>query len=400
MTDRLYYNDTYLTEFDAVVIECAEKNGGYHVRLDRSAFYPTSGGQPYDTGTIADAAVTDVYVDDAGEVWHVLDKVLEPGTYVHGRIDWERRFDHMQQHAGEHMLANAAYRLLGGGTIGLHLGADISTIDMTLPEGRTRISDDELRSLEDDVNRLIQKNVPIKQWFPDAEELSVLPLRKAPTVNEHVRIVQIGDLEFCACGGTHPSSAGQIGLVKIVDARPSRGKLRLAFVCGWRAFELLRKNYDIAHQTADMLSTSVDKVPGIVKSMDEDVKRLNRELSQCRSELLRFKANSFAERAAVNSAGVKVIAEIVEADVNSARELATHLSASPRTVAVIGVNTDNNYSYIVCRAPDVDMACGACLSAAAKRCGGKGGGRPDFAQGGGPCEMLAHIAAECAESAK
>ncbi len=400
MTERLYYNDTYLREFEASVCECIEKDGKWHVRLNRSAFYPTSGGQPFDTGTLGDAHVTDVYVDDNNEVWHVTDAPLAEGLVLRGVIDWERRFDHMQQHAGEHMLANAAYRLIGGGTIGLHLGIDVSTIDMTLPEGRTRISEDEIKALEDDVNFRIQKNVPIKQWFPESTELMSLPLRKAPTVSENVRIVQIGELEYCACGGTHPASAGEIGLFKIVDARPSRGKLRIAFVCGKRAFELLRTNYDILHNTADMLSTSVEKLPEIVRSMDEEVKKLAREIGQLRRDILISNADTYIKKAIENANGVRIVAEIVEGDVSSARELATHIVENPRMAAVIGVRSASNVSFIVCRSSDTDLACGAALSAAAKKCGGKGGGRPDFAQGGGPEEMLALIAAECTETAK
>ena len=400
MTDRLYYNDTYLREFDAICMECIEKKNSFLVRLDRSAFYPTSGGQPFDTGTLNDATVTDVYVDDEGEVWHAVDKAIEVNSSVHGSIDWERRFDHMQQHAGEHMLANAAYRLIGGGTIGLHLGVDVSTIDMTLPEGRTRITAEELRALEDDVNSRIQRNVPIRQWFPSAEELAALPLRKAPTVSENVRIVQIGELEFCACGGTHPASAGEIGLVKIVDARPSRGKLRLAFVCGKRAYELLRKDHELIHSAADVLSTSVENVPDMIRSMDEEIKKLTRELAQCRRDMLLSNASAYIEKAPVNANGVRIVAEHVEGDVNAGRELATHIAEGARIVAVIGIKTGANFSYIVCRSSDVDVACGSVLGAAAKKCGGKGGGRPDFAQGGGPEEMLALIAEECTVSAK
>ncbi|MBQ4089250.1 MAG: alanyl-tRNA editing protein [Clostridia bacterium] len=400
MTNRLYYDDTYLTKFDATVVECIEKNGKYIVRLDQSAFYPTSGGQPYDTGTLNNASVTDVYVDSEGEVWHEIDAQLFAGEKVHGSIDWERRFDHMQQHAGEHMLANAAYRLIGGGTIGLHLGAEVSSIDMTLPEGRTRITAEELKSLEDDVNMRIQQNVPIRQWFPDSAELAELPLRKVPTVSEHVRIVQIGELEFCACGGTHPSSAGQIGLMKIVDARPSRGKLRISFVCGKRAFDLLRKSYDLLHTTADYLSTSVENVPSAIRSIDESCKQATRELNNLRRELLLSKADSFLSKAAVNENGVRIVAEFTDADINSGRELATYLTRQSRTVAIIGVEQTANYAYIVVRSDDVDMACGAALSAAAKRCGGKGGGKPDFAQGGGPVQMLDEIRNECSVSAK
>lgn len=400
MTHRLYYDDTYLTEFDAQVLECREIDGGYETLLDCSAFYPTSGGQPYDTGTLCGARVTDVYADDYGEVWHVVDAPLNRGERVHGVIDWARRFDHMQQHAGEHMLANAAYRLLGGGTIGLHLGSEISTIDMTLPYGRTHIAADELRALEDDVNARIQRDVPIRQWFPESAELAGLPLRKPPTVNEHVRVVQIGDVEFCACGGTHPSSAGQIGLVKIVGAHPSRGKLRLAFVCGRRAYELLRRDYELLHETGDMLSASVEDVPVLVRGLSEDVKRLARELSQARRDMLIADAERIYAEADVNSAGVRVIAQIVSADVNAARELATHLIEMGRAVAVIGADMGANVAYVVCRSADVDCGCGAALSAAAKKSGGKGGGRPDFAQGGGPESMLEAIKKECIVSAK
>jgi len=400
MTNRLYYDNTYLTEFDAVVHECAPKADKYIIRLDQSAFYPTSGGQPYDTGIISGAEVTDVYVDSNGEVWHEVNSSFDVGCAVHGAIDWERRFDHMQQHAGEHMLANAAYRLLHGETIGLHLGNDVSSIDMTLPEGRTHITTEEIMALEDDVNSRIQRDVPIRQWFPDKEEITRLPLRKPPTVDEHIRIVQIGDLEFCACGGTHPSTAGQIGLVKIVDARPARGKLRLTFVCGKRAFDLLRKNYDLLHKTSDAISTSYENVPALVKAMDEEVKRLTRELSSARKELLISNASVMLDRAVINENGVRIVSEFVEADTTAARELATYLIETPRTIAVIGAKTTANYSYVVCRSNDVDCNCGACLSSAAKKTGGKSGGRPDFAQGGGLQEMLSCICAECSAAAK
>jgi len=401
MTHRLYYDNTYLKSFEAIVQECVKKdNNKYLIRLNRSAFYPTSGGQPYDTGMIGNASVSDVFADDFGEVWHETDIALEPGALVDCEIDWCRRFDHMQQHAGEHMLANAAYRILGGSTIGLHLGSDVSSIDMTLPEGRTHITKDELMKLEDDVNSRIQRDVVIKQWFPDNAELAALPMRKTSTVTENVRVVQIGELEFCPCGGTHPSSAGQIGLFKIVDARPSRGKLRISFVCGTRAFNLLRDNYDILHTVADSLSTAVENVPSIVKSMDDEIKRITRELSNVRKELLLAGANTILEAAAINSAGVRVASAIVEGDVNSARELALYLSGNSRTIAVIGVKTTSAYSYIVSRSADTDCACGDALSAAAKRSGGKGGGKPDFAQGGGPIEMLEQICSECSATAK
>ena len=165
MTERLYYDNAYLTEFDGTVLACEARGGHYEVLLDRSAFYPTSGGQPFDTGRLADAKVLDVNVAD-GEVWHTVDRPLKAGDSVHGTIDWPRRFDHMQQHAGDHMIAGALHRLMGGVTIGLHVGDEVSTIDVSMPDGATRITPEALRQIEMDVNEHIQRDVPIRCWFP------------------------------------------------------------------------------------------------------------------------------------------------------------------------------------------------------------------------------------------
>lgn len=388
MTERLYYGDCYLREFDAEVRAGEKAEVGYAVLLDRTAFYPTSGGQPFDTGKLGGANVIDVYADDAGEVWHVLDAPLAAGQAVHGEIDWARRFDHMQQHAGEHLLANAALRLLGGRTIGLHLGAEVSTIDMTLPEGKTHATDEEIRALEDDVNGYIQNDVPVRCWFPEPEELKTLPLRKPPAVDEHIRIVQIGDHEFCACGGTHPASAGQIGLLKVMDARPSRGKLRLAFVCGKRAYNLLREHYDLAKTSAGILSTSVCNLPNMVGSLSEQLKNTERALSEAQKKLLFSEIPAMRVRSGRSASGYAVIAERIEGDAAAARELASALVEQSGTIALVGAANGEAYIYVACRAADVAANIGGLLSQAAKACGGKGGGRPDFAQGGGPAEML------------
>ncbi len=391
MTERLYYADCYLRAFDAHVAACEKREAGYAALLDRSAFYPTSGGQPYDTGTLGAARVTDVSVDGAGEVWHMIDTPLVVGETVHGEIDWTRRFDHMQQHAGEHLLANAAKRLLDGHTIGLHLGAEVSTIDMTLPAGKTHASDAEIRALEDDVNGFIQKDVPIRCWFPEPDELKTLPLRKPPAVDEHIRIVQIGPHEFCACGGTHPASAGQIGLFKIVDARPSRGKLRIAFVCGKRAYELLRTHSDLVTTSAGILSTSVENVPNMVGSILDQLKRTERALWEAQKKLLFAEIPGMRARGVPTASGYTVIAEKIEGDAAAARELATALTAEGGIIALIAAAAGEQYVYVASRSGDIEANVGAILSKAARESGGKGGGRPDFAQGGGPVEMLGRM---------
>ena len=384
MTDRLYYDNAYLTEFDAVVLEAKEENGENLVRLDRSAFYPTSGGQPFDVGTLNEANVLDVFVDKEGEVWHKTDRKLEKGRAVHGKIDWQRRFDHMQQHAGEHMLANAAYRLLGGHTIGLHLGRDFSTIDMDLPGGKTHITIEEIRALEDDVNRNIQKNVPIRCYFPDEETLLSLPLRKPPTVTEHVRIVQIGDYEYCACGGTHPENAGEIGLVKILSATPSRGKMRLAFVCGMRAYAELRRRFEEIERAANVLSTAWENLSSQVEALLEKAKNAEYQLRQEKKNAALMKAGELYENAEeVN--GVRVIKHVFASlGMEGLREAGNRIIENGNAVALLADEGEKGYMLFFARSENVDANMGKILSESAKKHGGKGGGRSDFAQGSSP----------------
>lgn len=387
MTERLYYDDAYLTEFDAAVTECVERDGKCHVRLDRSAFYPTSGGQPYDTGTLGDARVIDVYVGEDHDVYHVTDRPLAVGATVHGHIDWPRRFDHMQQHAGDHMIASAIWRRLGGVTIGLHLGEAVSTIDVDMPGGATHLSPEEVRMIERDVNERIQRDVPVRCWFPTHDELETLPLRKKPTVKEHVRVVAIGSDEMVACGGTHPATAGQLGLVKIVGAAPARGKLRVSFLAGMRAYADYQEKYDVAQQTAGMLSTAVENLPVHVSAMQEALREAEVALSRLRREAAL--AAIAAEPPTVRPDGVRVVARMLEGDVNLIKDVASRLIKQPQTAALLGAEVaPGRAAFVFARSDDVDIHMGRLLSDTAKPLGGKGGGRPDFAQGGGVTEIL------------
>ena len=286
MTERLYYENSYLWQFDAAVtsVKNGKRPGEWEVTLDRSAFYPTSGGQPFDTGVLSygkvKAKVTDVEVDAAGEVIHTVDKEIPAGTAVHGEIDDVRRTDHMEQHGGEHMLAGAIWEKLGGTTIGLHLGQTESSIDVAMPDERTHLTDEEITMLENTVNERIRMDAPIRCWFPDEEELKKLPLRKAPTMTEHVRIVAMGDFEMVACGGTHPASTGRIGLLKIISAIPAKGKIRVSFVCGGRAVSLFQTYMRYADKAGAALSSPVEKLSAAAAELkyrlSEAEKRANR----------------------------------------------------------------------------------------------------------------------------
>ena len=386
MTERLYYDNAYLTEFDAAV--AAVRADGW-VALDRSAFYPTSGGQPYDTGTLNEARVLDVAVDEGGDVWHLADAPLAVGAAVHGRIDWPRRFDHMQQHAGDHMIASALWRLLGGVTIGLHVSGEASTIDVAMPEGVTRISPEDIRRVEADVNERIQRDVPVRCWFPGPEELKALPLRKPPTVSEHVRVVAIGEDEMVACGGTHPATAGQLGLVKVLGVAPARGKMRVSFVAGMRALGDYQAMYDRAHEAAALLSTSTDNLARHVSAMQEALKEATLELNRLRRDAAIRELEAALETAPRTPDGAAIVARMLEGDANLIRDVASHLIRRSGVVALVGAKVgEENAAFVFACSADVEIHMGKLLSDAAKPLGGKGGGRPDFAQGGGPAGVL------------
>lgn len=388
MTERLYYNDSYMTEFDAVVEKTEMRGDKQIIALNRSAFYPTSGGQPYDTGTIRDAHVTDVFVDKSGEVWHETDGQFEIGDAVHGKIDWKRRFDHMQQHGGEHMIAGAIYNLTGGMTIGLHLGAEVSSIDVDFPDGTTHADDKLIERIEDYVNDKIQKDMPVRCWFPDEAELAALPLRKKPTVSEHVRIVAMGDFEMVACGGTHPSTTGQIGLVKIVSAAPARGKLRVSFVCGKRALADYRRNYNIAWAAANALTTHPDNLVKNIESLSARLKQAEYELNTLRREKLFADIPAMIRDAEALPEGRKLICGKIDADANLLKDFASKLIEEDGLIVLLGAGSAEKCNLVFARSGNVDLPMGSLLSECAKAHGGKGGGRPDFAQGGGPEAIL------------
>ncbi len=392
MTQRLYYDDAYMTEFDAVVQKTDVRGDKQIVALNRSAFYPTSGGQPFDTGTLNDVRVTDVFVDSSGDVWHEIDGNLSVGDAVHGRIDWQRRFDHMQQHGGEHMIAGAVYALTGGMTIGLHLGAETSSIDVEFANGATHADPDLIRRIEDYVNIRIWQDHPVRCWFPDADELAHLPLRKAPTVTEHVRIVAMGDFEMVACGGTHPSSTGQIGLVKIVSAAPARGKLRLTFVCGMRAYLDYRANYDAAWAAANALSTRPERLAEMVQAMQNRLKDAEHALNVLRREKVLSDVCEWIDCAERTAGGKLLIVRRIDGDMSILKDAASAIIKEPGRIALLAAGEGDKCWLLFARSDDIDIHMGKLLSDAAKPFGGKGGGRPDFAQGSGPEEVLAAAA--------
>ena len=372
MTERLYYEDAYLTEFDGTVVEIRQDKGIW-VALDRSAFYPTSGGQPFDTGTINGIRVTDTEVDREGIVWHQTEAAIEPGTSVHGRIDWERRLDHMEQHGGEHMLAGALWEKLGGTTIGLHLGQENSSIDVSMPDGRTHLTEDEIILLEDTVNSRIRQDAEIRCWFPGEEELRTLPLRKKPTVSEHIRIVAMGDFEMVACGGTHPRSTGRIGQIKILSASPSKGKVRITFVCGKRAEKLFQIYMRSAHKAGNVLSCPVEKIAGSAGELKARLAEAERKVNRFETERILKTIREQEERESLRDICLSVTV-LEDTDPKPVSEAVSRYIEEDGKALLLSVGE----RLIFARSRDVEIDMNELIRRVAR-----GGGRPDMASGAG-----------------
>ena len=230
MTERLYYDDAYTTQFEANVTQTRAIDGHTAVALDRSFFYPTSGGQAHDLGTLNGVPVIDVQVDDDGVVWHILGRAAKLENPVSGEIDWQRRYDHMQQHAGQHLLSQAFFHKLGLETVSVHFGEAFSTLDLDVEE----ISAEQLTTVEDYANAIVWENRPIYTYFVADADLASIPLRRPPKVTGQIRIVEIEQFDWSACGGTHVQRTGEIGVVALLRTEKIRRQTRVHFLCGGR----------------------------------------------------------------------------------------------------------------------------------------------------------------------
>ena len=380
---RLYYEDSYLTKFQAVVMEQSARAGHWHVRLDRTAFYPTSGGQPHDTGTLGGARVLDVYVQD-GDVWHVLASELKAGANVTGKIDWLRRFDHMQQHCGQHVLSACFEQLLDADTVGFHLGEETSTVDVaiaTLDESAAEV-------IERRANEVIWENRVVRARFVDPDELATIPLRHPPKVERDIRIVTLDEFDDNACGGTHPARTGELGQLKIQRWERLRGGVRIQFVCGLRALTAHSRLTGVTTRLAERLLTSgadLEEAVDRLRANATVAHRLEGELRQRIAELL---GAHYAGTAELGERGVRYVCaqtDIVDpGDLKSiANAVAARLGEPPYAIALVGTVNGRVHVYATC-AGDTSVDAATVVKDALAVEGGKGGGTVTAAQGSAP----------------
>lgn len=370
MTTRLYYSDSYLTEFDARVV--GRTDDGRRVYLERTAFYPTSGGQPHDTGTLGGAAVRDV-IDEGERIAHVLEAPIHEDA-ITGRIDWSRRFDHMQQHTGQHLLSAVVADLFGWATVSVHFGTDVSTLDVDVPA----VSPEQVARAERRANEIVFENRPVTVSYEDAADAS--GLRKASAREGTLRIVSIHDLDRSACGGTHVRATGEIGPILIGKVDKVRQAARLEFVCGMRAVERARVDHDALARLAQSLSAAPNEVADLVARQSARLKDAESRLRALETELAGRVARERYESVQADDAGVRrVLERRASGSLDELRPLALATASLPRAVFVGAV--ESPAALLVAASDDSGFDAGRAIKAALADAGGRGGGSARLAQG-------------------
>lgn len=364
--EKLYEQNAYLTNFTARVLSCAPGKKGYDVVLDRTAFYPEGGGQPYDNGMLGGVEVLEVHERD-GHVVHTCAAPLEAGAQVEGKIDWERRFDLMQNHSGEHIVSGIAHNKWGCDNVGFHMGSDLITIDLNI-----LLTEEQLKELETDVNRYIQEDHPVVITFPSQEELGALEYRSKKALTGQVRIVSFPGADTCACCGTHVASSGQIGLVKLLTVQKFREGVRIELVCGNRAFRYLDRALEQNHQISNLLSAKVFETAAAVRRLQGENEALKARIQAM--EEVRFAA--LAQQ--YSGAGNVVFFEDGLTPDGVRRACAAVMERCGGRCVCLSGKDGEGYKYAMGHKGDNLKELTKMLN---QTLNGRGGGKPDFVQG-------------------
>ena len=379
MTERLYYRDSFLREFHAQVISCEQDGARWKVVLDHTAFYPTSGGQPHDIGKLGDVPVVEVADAEGGKVVHYTSAAVPAGA-VHAQIDWSRRFDHMQQHTGQHLLSAAFIELFQFPTVSFHLGKETSTIDLAAPEVVSRHLDEAERR----VNEIILEDRIVSVRFGTAEELAEVGIRKKVERDGVLRAIEVEGFDRQPCGGTHLARTGQAGLLLIRKLERRRDMWRVEYVCGFRALAAARGDFASLMQAASLLSCGLPDVPAALakvleerRALHSESKRLEERLAECEARAL------LTAQAKAGASGTGIIAAAIEdASPQYLGLLAAKLVTEANVVALLV--SRSNGSAVFAQARELSGNMGTLLRESLEEFGGKGGGPKDFAQGSLP----------------
>jgi alanyl-tRNA synthetase len=368
LTQKLYYSSPYTTEWETTIKRTFERDNENFIILEETAFYPTGGGQPFDTGSINDMEVVDVFTED-GEVIHKVTNLTEV-TNVSCKINWDRRFDHMQHHSGQHLLSAVCYSLFDALTVSFHLGSEYVTIDVN----KTELNQHQLNQIEKEVNQQIYQNRPVHTYFVSNEELVKLPLLKMPKVTENIRIVEIEGIEHNACGGTHVSRTGEIGIIKLFKTEKQRGNTRIFFKCGTRVLQDINESQEILSNLSAKFNTGRDDILNRLEKWEEDHKQLETEISVLKEQL-----NQYQTKELLDKADHEFLAHVFEEkNFNDMKELAIKV-ASENNLFVLFLSLSEN-KVMLAQNGTYRTSCGQFLKQHLAAFNGKGGGNDKTAQ--------------------
>jgi len=380
LTRRLYHEDSTIRDFEGTVLHSIERDGATWVELDRTAFYPGGGGQPADRGRLDALSVVDVS-EDEGRVWHRVEGAPAPGSRVEASVDWARRFDHMQQHTGQHILSQAFIAVAGAETRSFHLGEGEVSIDVAHPG----LDPEMLRSVEERANEVVWEDREILIHEVPREEIGRFPLRKLPAVEGIVRVVEVQGFDWSACGGTHVRRTGQVGIVAILSTEKYKGGTRVAFVCGGRALRRQRDRARLLRELSLAFTAGESDLPKAVARLKEERERLDKRLKTLLSSELTREAAALIEAAPRGLRGPVVARHFPDRDSGEIGALAS-LIAGRGAIALLASGGETPRAHF--SAPAGTISVGDLLGRLCREYGGKGGGRPESAQGAIPAHAL------------
>lgn len=367
MTEKLYYMDSHMKKFEAQVLSCAYDGKDYKAVLDRTAFFPEGGGQYADTGYLNDVRVTDAH-EREGIVYHTVKTPLEPGIKVVGKLDWEQRFERMQQHSGEHLISGLVKQRFGYDNVGFHLGQDYCTLDFN-----GSITKEQLRKIEKDANEGVFRNLDIQVTYPSKDELKTMEYRSKIEIEGQVRIISVPGYDVCACCAPHMGTTGEIGLIKIVSMIKYKGGVRMNMLCGFRALQDYNQKEESVKGISEALCAKETEVVEAVEHLKSEQGLLREKYSVQQFQVLSYKALEIP----LDEEIVKVFD--TELSGNGPRELMNLLLERGAKVCAVFAGTDDlGYRYVIgSRTEDVRELC----KRLNEKFGGKGGGKPEMVQG-------------------
>lgn len=379
MKDLLYYQDATISEFQATVVKTGSDEDSNYIVLDNTAFYPTGGGQPHDTGWIADIEIIDVEkVDDEIRHYTTAD-VSNISGEISAKLNWTRRFDHMQQHTGQHILTAAFVELFDFATTSFHLGTELVTIDLNVSD----VTDAQLAAAEQRANEIILENRPVETKWVTKDELAHYNLRKDVKVDEDIRLVIIPDFDYNGCGGTHPTSTGQVGLVKILATEKMKQQIRVHFVCGQRVLDQLAMRKNVLSDVARQLSAPEEQAADAMRKFATAAKQTEKSLKEAQDALLQFEAKELASEA--------VAARTFEnRSIQDLQKLARFITEhNQQAIALLVATNDDKLQFVAARGKAQTTSMKTISTAALPLINGKGGGNDALVQGGGEKSITA-----------